>query len=120
MKKYLNISLMCYSYTANHFGAYGETVDTPVLGTGLARGESSNLSTPPSEATILELIAKLVLAISKICCDACCVANKMLQYRKGMYRFIASSRALVRLRNYQPNSYIPTTAYFLATPTCFF
>ena len=26
--------------------AYGETVDTPVLGTGLARGESSNLSTP--------------------------------------------------------------------------
>ena len=46
MKKYLKLSTLCYSYTPNHVWAYGETVDTPVLGTGLARGESSNLSTP--------------------------------------------------------------------------
>ena len=111
---------MSEAITPKYFWASGGMVDTPVLGTGLARGESSNLSTPTSEATILELIAKLVLAISKICCDACCVANKMLQYRKGMYREIGTSSGLARLRNYPPNSYIPTTAYFLATPTCFF
>ena len=37
---------MCTTTPSNSVWAYGETVDTPVLGTGLARGESSNLSTP--------------------------------------------------------------------------
>ena len=37
---------MCTTTPSNCVWAYGETVDTPVLGTGLARGESSNLSTP--------------------------------------------------------------------------
>ena len=60
MKKYLNISLLCYSLPSNHVWAYGETVDTPVLGTGLARGESSNLSTPTRFAIILGLIASVV------------------------------------------------------------
>ena len=45
MKKSLNISQLC-NKTIFPTWAYGGTVDTPVLGTGLARGESSNLSKP--------------------------------------------------------------------------
>ena len=40
------MSTISSSLLHNCVWAYGETVDTPVLGTGLARGESSNLSTP--------------------------------------------------------------------------
>ena len=70
------------------FWAYGGTVDTLVLGTSLARGESSNLSKPTrKEVTILELIALLVTKfLIKICCSECCIDDKMLQSRKGMYR----------------------------------
>ena len=120
MKKYLNISLLCYSLPSNHVWAYGETVDTPVLGTGLARGESSNLSTPTRFAIILGLIASVVskflikfVAVHVALKTKCCSTERVCI--EG-----CSSRRLVRLRNYPPNSYIPTTAYFLAIPTSFF
>lgn len=44
---------MCTTTPSNVVWAYGETVDTPVLGTGLARGESSNLSTPTKKLDTL-------------------------------------------------------------------
>jgi len=67
------------------------------------------------------LIALLVSKfLIKICCSECCIEDKMLQSRKGMYREMATSRTSASLRNYPPNSYIPTTAYFLAIPTSFF
>ena len=37
---------MCTTTPSNVVWAYGETVDTPVLGTGLARGGSSSLLSP--------------------------------------------------------------------------
>ena len=120
MKKYLNISLLCYSLPSNHVWAYGETVDTPVLGTGLARGESSNLSTPTRFAIILGLIASVVskflikfVAVNVALRTKCCSTERVCI--EGF-----SSRRLVRLRNYPPNLYILTTAYFSAIPTCFF
>ena len=71
--------------------AYGGTVDTPVLGTGLARGESSNLSTPTRFAIILGLIASVVpkflikfvaghVALKKKCCkvERVCIGFKRL------------------------------------------
>ena len=120
MRKSLNISLLWFK-TIIPTWAYGGTVDTPVLGTGVARRESSNLSKPTRKVTILELIALLVSKfLIKICCSECCIEDKMLQSRKGMYREMATSRTSVSLRNYPPNSYVPTTAYFVAIPTTFF
>ena len=106
-------------FSTPSLGGMVELGDTLHLGCSAARRGSSNLSTPTRQATSLGLVAELVLAIIKICCDTCCVANKMLQSRKGMYRKKAASRRLVSLRNQQPNPYIPTTAYFLAIPVCF-
>ena len=120
MRKSLNISLLWFK-TIIPTWAYGGTVDTPVLGTGVARRESSNLSKPTRKVTKLEMIALLVSKfLIKICCSECCIENKMLQSRKGMYRDMATSRTSASLRNYPPNSYVPTTAYFLAIPTSFF
>ena len=120
MKKYLNISLLCYSLPSNHVWAYGETVDTPVLGTSLARGGGSSPLTPTSFVTILGLIASVVpkflikfVAVHVALTTKCCSTERVCI--EGF-----SSRRLVRLRNYPPNSYIPTTAYFLAIPTSFF
>ena len=50
------------------FWAYGGTVDTLVLGTSLARGESSNLSKPTSKCLpLVKLADKLRSCVS--CCD---------------------------------------------------
>ena len=46
------------------FGRVVELVDTPVLGTGLARGVGSNPISPTSKATILGLLASLVTKFS--------------------------------------------------------
>ena len=75
------------------FWAYGGTVDTPVLGTGLARGESSNLSKPTKKISLSNNTEV------QICCDRCCVEYKMLQCRGGMSRQDIVSRRLVGLRN---------------------
>ncbi len=50
----------------------------------------------------IELADALVLTTSDIkiiCCSECCIGDKMLQSRKGMYREQAASRSLARLRN---------------------
>ena len=100
MKKSLNISQLWFK-TIFPTWAYGGTVDTPVLGTGCFGSESSNLSKPTrKKVTILELVASIVSKfLIKICCSECCIEDKMLQSRKGMYRETASSRRLVSLRN---------------------
>ena len=59
--------------------ANGGMADTQVLGTCLARGFGSSPNSPTRKATSLGLVDEVVSSIIKICCDACCVAYKMLQ-----------------------------------------
>ena len=64
--------------------AYGGTVDTPVLGTGLARGESSNLSKRTSKClSLVKLADKLRSCVT--CCDLSNLLrnkNERVQYYK--------------------------------------
>ena len=76
---------MCTTTPSNCVWAYGETVDTPVLGTGLARGESSNLSTPTKK---LDTLVDTFLT------------NWIRQGRKGVL-VVLSFRHYVSLRNYR-------------------
>ena len=76
---------MCTTTPSNVVWAYGETVDTPVLGTGLARGESSNLSTPTKK---LDTLVDTFLT------------NWIRQGRKGVL-VVLSFRHYVSLRNYR-------------------
>ncbi len=92
--------------------ANGGMADTYVLGTYLARG----LGSSPSSPTMTSLSSTTSF---KKCCIRCCVDDKMLHCRKGMYRETASSKRSTSLRNYSHFSYIPTTAYFLAIATSF-
>ena len=66
MKKSLNISHLC-NKTIFPTWAYGGTVDTPVLGTGHASGESSNLSKPTNKMSALVKLADKIRS-----CVACC------------------------------------------------
>ena len=76
---------MCTTTPSNSVWAYGETVDTPVLGTGLARGESSNLSTPTKKLdTLMDTF----------------LTNWIRQGRKGVL-VVLSFRHYVSLRNYR-------------------
>ena len=56
-----------------------ELADTPVLGTGHASGTSSSL-VRRTRKTSLSNNTRL-----QICCDRCCIEDKMLQCRKGMW-----------------------------------
>ena len=76
---------MCTTTPSNVVWAYGETVDTPVLGTGLARGESSNLSTPTKK---LDTLVDTFLT------------NWIRQGRKGVL-VVLGFRHYVSLRNYR-------------------
>ncbi len=91
-----------------------ELADTPVLGTGLSRGRSSSLLRRTKKTSLSNNTGL------QICCDRCCIEDKMLQRRKGMYRRSAVSNELVSLRNYPFTSYIPTTAYSSLVSTSIF
>ena len=76
------------STTSSHIKVSGrmvELVDTPVLGTGLARGESSNLSTPTKK---LDTLVDTFLT------------NWIRQGRKGVL-VVLGFRHYVSLRNYR-------------------
>ena len=79
----LNKNLLCYSLPPNHVWANGGMADTQVLGTCLARGFGSSPNSPTSEATILELIVKLVLASYKFVAThvalmtKCCIVERV-------------------------------------------
>ena len=67
-------------------GAMVELVDTPVLGTGLARGKSSSLFSP----TRLDTIDTIVDTIKSV----------LIRSRKKGVLVVQGSRAYVSLRNY--------------------
>ena len=79
----LNKNLLCYSLPPNHIWANGGMADTQVLGTCLARGFGSSPNSPTSDATILELIVKLVLASYKFVAThvalmtKCCIVERV-------------------------------------------
>ena len=70
-----------------------ELADTPVLGTGLSRGRSSSLLRRTKKTSLSNNTGL------QICCDRCCIEDKMLQCRGGMCRQDIVSRRLVSLRN---------------------
>ena len=113
--------MLSVNFPKSFKGDWRNLANAPVLGTGGAILGGASPSSPTKESNNFGFKTSVDTGVlKKICCSACCIEDKMLQYRKGMYREIGTSSRLARLRNYQPNSYIPTTAYFLATPTCFF
>ena len=121
MKKKLNINLMWYNLPETSSGAMAELADAYALGAYDFGHKSSTLFCPTKVGNNFGFKTSVDTGVlKKICCSACCIEEKMLQYRKGMYRELAASRSFASLRIYPPNSYIPTTAYFLAIPTSFF
>ena len=76
------------------FWAYGGTVDTPVLGTGLARGESSNLSKPTSKCLPLVKLADKLRS-----CVACCVESNLLRNMNERMQCLKVICLCRRLRN---------------------
>ena len=119
MRNGLNFKTFVIFSTPNQLGVW-RNVYALVLGTSLARGGGSSPLTPTRMTTILGLIASVVskfkskfvavnVALKKKCCkvERVCIEG-------------FNSKGLASLRNYPPNSYIPTTAYFLAIPTSFF
>ena len=76
---------MCTTTPSNVVWAYGETVDTPVLGTGLERGGSSRLLSPTKKLdTLMDTF----------------LTNWIRQGRKGVLVVLAL-RHYVSLRNYR-------------------
>ena len=67
--------------------------DTPVLGTGLARGTCSSHVRRTKKTSLSNDTGV------QICCKRCCIEDKMLQCREGMCRRGINSRRLVSLRN---------------------
>ena len=76
------------------FWAYGGTVDTLVLGTSLARGESSNLSKPTSKCLPLVKLADKLRS-----CVACCVESNLLRNMNERMQCLKVICLCRRLRN---------------------
>ena len=91
-----------------------------VLGTSLARGGGSSPLTPTRMTRILGLIASVVSKFkSKFVAVIVALKTKCCKVERVCIEGF-NSKGLASLRNYPPNSYVPTTAYFLAIPTSFF
>ena len=93
---------MCTTTPSNCVWAYGETVDTPVLGTGLARGESSNLSTPTKIGYV----------------DGYVSDTLDTQVVKGV-SVLLGKRQCVSLRNYRPLFFIAQVTNYYCYYLCF-
>ena len=137
---------MCYIYTSNSAGRLAELADAHALGACGVTHKSSTLLSPTRNValfvatnvalrkkcctrmtTILGLIDKVVstvlksteftklkfVAVNVALTTKCCKVERVCI--EGF-----NSEPLARLRIYPPNSYVPTTAYFVAIPTTFF
>ena len=123
----LNKNLMWYIYSSNSSGRMAELADAYALGAYVAIHLSSTLTSPTRFATSLGLIDKVVstvlksteftklkfVAVNVALTTKCCKVERVCI--EGF-----NSEPLARLRIYPPNSYVPTTAYFVAIPTTFF
>ena len=94
---------MCTTTPSNCVWAYGETVDTPVLGTGLARGESSNLSTPTKIGYVDGYVSDTL--------DTQVVKGVLVV--QGFMRHVS-------LRNYRPLFFIAQVTNYYCYHLCFF
>ena len=94
---------MCTTTPSNGVWASGGTVDTPVLGTGLARGGSSNLSTPTKIGYV----------------DGYVSDTLDTQVVKGV-SVLLGKRQCVSLRNYRPLFFIAQVTNYYCYHLCFF
>ena len=94
---------MCTTTPSNVVWAYGETVDTPVLGTGLARGESSNLSTPTKNIGYVDGYVSDTL-------------DTQVERRVSV---LLDKRQCVSLRNYRPLFFIAQVTNYYCYYLCF-
>ena len=116
-----------YINSEKHLLGVWRNVYALVLGTSLARGGGSSPLTPTRFATSLGLIDKVVstvlksteftklkfVAVNVALTTKCCKVERVCI--EGF-----NSEPFASLRIYPPNSYVPTTAYFVAIPTTFF
>ena len=109
----LNKNLLCYSLPPNHVWANGGMADTQVLGTCLARGFGSSPNSPTSEATILELIVKLVLASYKFVAThvalmtKCCIVERVcIGFKRVLGHWLVLGTSAARLKG--SSLFLPT------------
>ena len=137
---------MCYIYTSNSAGRLVELADAHALGACGVTHKSSTLLSPTRNVA---LFVATNVALRKKCCTRMTtilglidkvVSTVLKSTEFTKLKFVAvivalktkcckvervciegfNSKGLASLRNYPPNSYVPTTAYFLAIPTSFF
>ena len=91
---------MWYNLPENFAGRLAELADAHALGACGVTHKSSTLLSPTRKSNNSGFKTSVDTGVLKeICCRACCIEEKMLQRRKGMYRESAASRSLARLRN---------------------
>jgi hypothetical protein len=91
-----------------------ELADTPVLGTGLARGTSSSLVRRTKEKTSERNTTR-----GKNCCTRCCIEGQMLHTVNGKLIVGLTSKTLVSLRKNRNITNPFTTAYYSSIATSF-
>ena len=102
---------MLEAITPKYFWASGGMADTPVLGTGLARGGGSSPLSPTSKSNKYW---------NKFCCTSCCIEEEMLHNGVGELLGQLGSGTLVSLRIYTPIIITFISAYSSSIATAFF
>ena len=80
-------------------GRMVELADTPVLGTGLARGEGSSPFSPTKKTSLSNNTGV------QICCSRCCIEDKMLQSKTSLSNNTGIGSS-VSLSDYETNKKI--------------
>ena len=92
-----------------------ELADTPVLGTGLSRGESSNLSKPTNKMSALVKLADKIRS-----CVACCVESNLLRNEMRRVRYSKGFCPCRRLRKCCTPHSLPHTYRLFNNNNAFF
>ena len=100
------------------FWASGGMADTPVLGTGLARGEGSSPFSPTKNCSWLNSSPSSKLHGNGSCTGSCtCCISSVIENKKG--RDCRDLDKGISLRKFCTPSIIFTNAYNTAITTCF-
>ena len=110
---------MFIAITPELFWASGGMADTPVLGTGLVRGEGSSPFSPTKNCTWLNSspLSKLHGKGSCTHCCTCCISCNVIEKEGVVYKGFPKG---ISLRKFCTPSYIFTRAYNSTIPVCFF
>ena len=102
---------MSNAITPSVFWGSGGMADTPVLGTGLARGAGSSPVSPTSKSNKYW---------NNFCCTSCCIEEDLLHNVKGKVLVDVVSETFVSLRIYTPIIITFISAYSSSIATTFF